>query len=353
MSGAPTGRSRHRTAPIRGSALRTRGMTTTTALRRCSASSPPSSGSPPPTWSPRCTDPASSPVLAVGSTVIDLTPTPLKEWAIAQFGTADKPILVGSVHRRRAGAGRASPGCWPGAASRYGAGLLVVAGRRRRRSPPLPARRAGPLDVLPALSPPRSPASPRCGGWSARRPRASRGAPAAADAPTSGVAPTRRGVLIAAGALAAAAVAMGGAGRWIGEPPPRRDRRRPARRRPTRRRRSRRPRGEVPRHHAVPDPQRRLLPGRHPARRCPIVDVDDWTLTIDGDVDQEVDADLRRPPRDAAVERDITLTCVSNERRRPVRRRRPLARRTAHRRARPGRHRRRRRPDPRAPTSTA
>ena len=43
------------------------------------------------------TDPASSPVLAVGSTVIDLTPTPVKEWAVARFGTQDKPILIGSV----------------------------------------------------------------------------------------------------------------------------------------------------------------------------------------------------------------------------------------------------------------
>ena len=31
-------------------------------------------------------DPASSPVLAVGSQVIDLTPTPMKEWAIRRFG---------------------------------------------------------------------------------------------------------------------------------------------------------------------------------------------------------------------------------------------------------------------------
>ena len=36
------------------------------------------------------TVPAASPVLAVGSTVIDLTPTPVKEWAIRTFGTADK-----------------------------------------------------------------------------------------------------------------------------------------------------------------------------------------------------------------------------------------------------------------------
>src|SRR4029078_9341608 len=42
-------------------------------------------------------DPASSPVLAVGSAVIDLTPTPLQEWAIRHFGSNDKNVLVGSV----------------------------------------------------------------------------------------------------------------------------------------------------------------------------------------------------------------------------------------------------------------
>ena len=42
-------------------------------------------------------DPASSPVLAVGSAVIDATPTPVKEWAVARFGTHDKPILLASV----------------------------------------------------------------------------------------------------------------------------------------------------------------------------------------------------------------------------------------------------------------
>jgi DMSO/TMAO reductase YedYZ molybdopterin-dependent catalytic subunit len=42
-------------------------------------------------------DPASSPVLAVGSAVIDATPTPVKEYAVARFGTSDKPILLVSV----------------------------------------------------------------------------------------------------------------------------------------------------------------------------------------------------------------------------------------------------------------
>ncbi len=43
------------------------------------------------------------------------------------------------------------------------------------------------------------------------------------------------------------------------------------------------------------------------------MDVDDWTLTIDGDVDQELTFtfdDLLAMP---LIERDITLTCVSND----------------------------------------
>lgn len=43
------------------------------------------------------TDPAASPVIAVGGAVIDRTPTPLKEWAVASFGIADKPILLAIV----------------------------------------------------------------------------------------------------------------------------------------------------------------------------------------------------------------------------------------------------------------
>ena len=42
-------------------------------------------------------NPAASPVLAVGSVVIDATPTPIKEYAVAQFGTSDKPILLATV----------------------------------------------------------------------------------------------------------------------------------------------------------------------------------------------------------------------------------------------------------------
>jgi DMSO/TMAO reductase YedYZ molybdopterin-dependent catalytic subunit len=42
-------------------------------------------------------DPASAPLQAVGATVIDLAPAGLKEWAISTVGTADKPLLVLTV----------------------------------------------------------------------------------------------------------------------------------------------------------------------------------------------------------------------------------------------------------------
>ncbi len=41
--------------------------------------------------------PQASPVIAVGGSVIDATPTWLKEFAIRQFGTNDKPVLIGSI----------------------------------------------------------------------------------------------------------------------------------------------------------------------------------------------------------------------------------------------------------------
>jgi DMSO/TMAO reductase YedYZ molybdopterin-dependent catalytic subunit len=41
--------------------------------------------------------PASAPLQAVGAAVIDLAPTVLKEWAVATVGTADKPLLLATV----------------------------------------------------------------------------------------------------------------------------------------------------------------------------------------------------------------------------------------------------------------
>ncbi len=41
--------------------------------------------------------PSASPVVAIGRRVVDATPTPVKEWAVATLGTADKAVLIGGV----------------------------------------------------------------------------------------------------------------------------------------------------------------------------------------------------------------------------------------------------------------
>ena len=43
------------------------------------------------------TVPASSPVIAVGQAAIDLTPQPVKNFAISNFGTSDKNVLLGGI----------------------------------------------------------------------------------------------------------------------------------------------------------------------------------------------------------------------------------------------------------------
>ena len=43
------------------------------------------------------TVPQGSPVLAVGQAAIDLTPPPVKDFAIAEFGANDKTVLLGSI----------------------------------------------------------------------------------------------------------------------------------------------------------------------------------------------------------------------------------------------------------------
>jgi DMSO/TMAO reductase YedYZ molybdopterin-dependent catalytic subunit len=251
-------------------------------------------------------DPASSPVLAVGSQVIDLTPTPMKEWAIRHFGSNDKRVLVGSVL-----GGVLVLAAVAGLLARrrfaLGAGLQVVlvgvaAGTARNR----PA--SEPSDVVPSLAA----AVAGVGAlWLLTRSDSSARPSAVPPVGAQTNRASRRGVLLAAGGLAVAAAAMGGAGRWIG------------------RYRARltdiafpRPADPAP---VFPTGIERDHPGITPLRVAtedfyrvdtrldvPIVDIDGWTLKIDGMVDKEIELsfdDLLAMP---LVERDITLTCVSN-----------------------------------------
>ena len=250
------------------------------------------------------TDPASSPVLAVGSTVIDLTPTPVKEWAVKQFGTSDKPILIGSVF-----AGVLVLSAVAGILARrrfaLGAGMLLglvaLAGAAALSRPT-----AGLADVLPALV--AGVVGVAALAWLVR----STPVEEPSGRRSSGPAASRRGVLIGVGVMTAAAVVMGVAGRQIARARGVvKDLTLPAAAEPAT---------------AFPEGLEATYPGIAPLRTpnadfyridtrltLPVIDRDTWTLTIDGDVDQEVSLgfdDLLEMP---LIERDITLTCVSNE----------------------------------------
>ncbi len=246
-------------------------------------------------------NPDSSPVLAVGSAVIDATPTPVKEWAVANFGSKDKPILIGSVM----------------------AGVLVLAGvagvltRRRFRlgatmlvvlvAIPAVAALTRPgaelLDLLPSLL------AAGAGVGSLRLLDSLSHRTLLAHDEASG--PSRRGVLIGAGGMLALAAVMGGAGRLITRvrskigdityPTPAS------------------PAGEFPTGLEEKYPQITSL--RVPTEDfyrvdtrldTPLVDIEGWTLTIDGDVDQELTFTFDELLEMPLIERDITLTCVSN-----------------------------------------
>lgn len=261
-------------------------------------------------------DPASSPVLAVGSTVIDLTPTPMKEWAIRQFGSADKTVLVGSV-LLGALVLAAIGGILARRRFTLGAGLLVllvaVAGGAAMLRPT-----AGFLDLVPALA--TAVAGVLALAWLVRladtgpdthdRPDATTAD--APDRPVSPTAPSRRGVLIAAGVLTAAAAAMAGAGRWITG----------LRTSPTDVNLPGAKDALPPLPQGLEGKVKGISPFQTPIKdfyrvdtrlTLPIISLDDYTLTIDGDVDEEVTFTFEDLLAMDLVERDITITCVSND----------------------------------------
>ena len=289
------------------------------------------------------TVPAASPVLAVGSTVIDLTPTPLKEFAIRQFGTADKLVLVGSVTLvvllLAAIAGVIAD-------RRETVGLLILVGLAGLAGVLAVLRPgAGPLDVLPALATAVVAATSL---WWLHRvsdqgpDRSSRG----------GDGPTRRGVVLATGGLAAAAVTMGALGRWVTsyrlggtdialptatDPAPSF------------------PKGLEAQYDGISPLQTPNADFYRVDTRLtlPTVDVDSWTLTIDGDVEQEVTLTFAElaAMTDGRARHHAHLRLQRGGR--ALRRQRPLARRTPQGRPRQGRASTRRRPTRSCrPTST-
>ena len=246
--------------------------------------------------------PASSPVVAIANRVVDLTPTPLKEWAVSTLGTADKLVLVVGIVVVTAGLGslvgllgRGRPAAGIAAGGVLAAVALLAAGLE-------PAR--GGAWWLPAL------VAWAAGSWGLTfllRRASSRNLEGARQ-PASGT--DRRDVLrLGAGGLLAGFLGQvyGSGGPSTAPPPP------------------------LP---TVTDAAASPLPagleaqvgGLSPfvtpasdlyridtAFTLPKLDTASWRLTIDGMVEAEISLGWDDLLAMDAVTRSVTLACVSNE----------------------------------------
>jgi len=287
------------------------------------------------------TAPASSPVLAVGQAAIDLTPLPVKDFAISAFGTADKTVLlggilvvlalyaavVGIVAVRRLAFGMwglglfAFIGLWaaltrPGSTAEYlwptlagaAAGAFTLArltdAARRLSAPPARPRPAPEILTPPDL--PVPPAEPGTGSSFTFLPNPDD------QGPPRG--PARRRFLVGSGIAAAAAVAGTVAGRQLAT---RRDvtLARGALRFP-------RPAVVAP---PLPAGSDLHIPGLSSfitpngsfyrvdtALLLPQVDPSTWQLRIHGMVQREVTITFAELLRRPLIEAYVTLTCVSD-----------------------------------------
>ena len=256
----------------------------------------------------------SSPVVAVGGEVVDATPVWLKDFAIRTFGAADKLVLLASVLAvvmiLAAVAGAL-------AVRRRAAGLafvaaLAVAGAAAALVRPT----ASVLDALPSLLGGAAGAVALVGLLTPLRDDERSDDAGAQPAARTRRTMARRAFVLGSVATAGVAAATGSGGRSL------------------RLRRSdvaaSRSTVVLPaaRSAAAAIPAGAVLdvPGITPfttpvkdfyrvdtALVLPRVAADTWRLRVHGDVDRELDLDFEALLRRPVVERDITLTCVSNE----------------------------------------
>jgi len=250
------------------------------------------------------TGPSASPLVAVGSAFIDLTPTWLKEFAVQKFGTADKPILIGSISAvlilMSALAGVVArrwriTGC-------VSVGLVGVIAAVAAMSRP----DARAIDVVPALV-----GAVVAAGTLAviTRPR-----PVTQEQTAPG--PSRRTVLLGSLIIAAGAVVVGVVGNVIGESLRKVDAARAAVRLPA----AAEPALVVPAGVVVQVDG--VSPFRVPnedfyrvdtALVVPAIVLADWELSVGGMVDSPYTLSYDELLSMPMIERDLTLTCVSNE----------------------------------------
>jgi sulfite oxidase len=261
------------------------------------------------------TVPAASPLIAVGETFIDFTPGWLKDFAIAQFGTNDKLVLLLSM-----GAVVAALAAAAGLAVRRRprvAALLVVALGAVAAVAAVARPGAGAAAALPSLVGTAAGLAALLLYGSALRRAAAGNSPDSASgaSPVTPAAVDRRRVLATVGGTAGLAVLAGSAGRAVpaiagrGLGPA-------AVRLPA----------AADAAAALPSGVEVGIPGVTPfvtaardfyridtALSVPQLDASAWRLRLHGMVDREVElsfADVLALP---LVERTLTLTCVSNE----------------------------------------
>ena len=283
--------------------------------------------------------PDSAPVIAVGETAVNLTPIPVKDFAITHFGSHDKQALIAGILVMLAGFA-ALIGVLAVRRIGYGlAGLAVFAGLGVAAALRLPG--AGLLDVVPTLAGVTAAAGalvtlarsvrlrePRAGqalftdGLIAGPQDPATGAALAAGGPNAGPqhdgpagSPDRRRFLAGAAGAAALAAAAGGLGdvllRRFSIASSRAQVRLPA--------------AAVPAP-GVPAGTDLRIPGLTPFFTSnasfyrvdtdlvlPQVAPETWMLRIDGMVDRELEISFAELLKMPLTETDITLVCVSNQ----------------------------------------
>ncbi|MBO1767917.1 molybdopterin-dependent oxidoreductase [Allobranchiibius sp. GilTou38] len=257
---------------------------------------------------------SASPVLAVGEAVIDRTPTALKDFAIKQFGTNDKLVLLLSVS-----AGALVLAGIAGLLARriflLGLGLelvlVAVAGYAAMTRPAAVAS-----DIVPTIVTALAGTLALFGlfwlsGDAFTRRTVDRvlRRPTASDEPT--LASTRRVFLAGSGVVAAGAVGSAAIGQKLGAVPSTAGLALPV------------AKEKAP---AIPVGLTAQYPAITPLRTpngkfyrvdtsltVPNVERDSWRLRIDGDVDHPLELSYDDITKLNLIERNISLTCISNE----------------------------------------
>ncbi|MBM2622079.1 molybdopterin-dependent oxidoreductase [Actinoplanes sp. LDG1-06] len=234
------------------------------------------------------TRPDAAPLIAVGGAIIDATPTAVKEFAVRELGTHDKPVLLASI----------------GLVLALFAAAIGVLGRRRRVLVVAGTVVLGAAGATAALSRPTA---------SAFSPVPSLLAAAIAGSVLwwllrTAEPPRHRRAFLRGALLVAGAAVLAEAGAQLVT----------------------RTTGRVRTDLALPapaSPAKALPAGTAPgfttasadfyrvdtALTVPRIDPDTWTLRIHGMVGTELELSLEELLRRPLIERDITLNCVSNE----------------------------------------